>query len=151
MEEDPSWYLVSGADQAIPTAAQKFMAKRAGSHTTEVKGGSHLALVSHAEAAADLITAADRATKLVSRSPAPGARVAAGLVHVAVGGLGEGRDVVLVEISDDLRRTLPPAARLPGTSCPGVTSAPAATSAPAPMWAPFIRIAPMPTRAPVST
>nr|WP_062336993.1 alpha/beta hydrolase [Herbidospora sakaeratensis] len=59
----PSWYLVSGADQAIPTAAQKFMAKRAGSHTVEVKSASHLILVSHAEATADLVTAADRATR----------------------------------------------------------------------------------------
>ncbi|WP_030454861.1 alpha/beta fold hydrolase [Herbidospora cretacea] len=59
----PSWYLVSGADQAIPAAAQKFMAKRAGAHTTEIKGASHLVMVSHPEAAADLVAAADRATR----------------------------------------------------------------------------------------
>lgn len=59
----PSWYLVSGADQAIPPAAQKFMAKRAGAHTSEIKGASHLVLVSHADAAADLVTAADRVTR----------------------------------------------------------------------------------------
>ncbi|MFJ8996513.1 alpha/beta fold hydrolase [Streptomyces sp. NPDC102279] len=34
----PSWYLVAGSDQAIPAAAERFMAQRAGAHTTEVKG-----------------------------------------------------------------------------------------------------------------
>lgn len=61
--EIPSWYLVAGADQAIPAAAQRFMAKRAGAHTVEIRGASHVVMISHAEAAADLVTTADRATR----------------------------------------------------------------------------------------
>ncbi|MFD9004174.1 alpha/beta fold hydrolase [Streptomyces sp. NPDC059582] len=32
----PSWYLVSSKDHVIPPAAERYMAKRAGSHTVEV-------------------------------------------------------------------------------------------------------------------
>jgi pimeloyl-ACP methyl ester carboxylesterase len=42
----PSWYLVAGADQAIPPAAQRYMADRVDAHTSEVKGASHAVMVS---------------------------------------------------------------------------------------------------------
>ncbi len=42
----PSWDIVTTQDLNIPAAAQRFMAKRAGSHTTEV-AASHSVAVSH--------------------------------------------------------------------------------------------------------
>ena len=59
----PSWYLVAGADQAIPPAAQRFMAKRIGAHTSEVKGASHVVMISHSDTATAVITAAARTTR----------------------------------------------------------------------------------------
>jgi pimeloyl-ACP methyl ester carboxylesterase len=53
----PSFYLVSTDDRMIPPDAQRFMAKRAGSQTVEVKG-SHAVYVSQPRAVADLIQAA---------------------------------------------------------------------------------------------
>ncbi|MDO3649888.1 alpha/beta fold hydrolase [Nocardia mangyaensis] len=53
----PSWYLVSGADQVIPPASQRFMADRIGATTTEIPA-SHASLVSRPEAVAAVITAA---------------------------------------------------------------------------------------------
>jgi pimeloyl-ACP methyl ester carboxylesterase len=50
----PSWYLVSTDDQIIPPEGQKMMAARAGSTVAEV-AGSHVAFISHPEAAAALI------------------------------------------------------------------------------------------------
>lgn len=50
----PSWYLVGLDDQAIPPAAQEFMAARAHSHTVEIHS-SHASLVSHPRAVAKLI------------------------------------------------------------------------------------------------
>ncbi|MGY5032966.1 alpha/beta fold hydrolase [Streptomyces sp. 900116325] len=58
----PSWFLVAGADNAIPPAAEKAMAQRAGSHTEVVRGASHAVLVSHPGATTDVIEAAARAT-----------------------------------------------------------------------------------------
>ncbi|MGY1497567.1 alpha/beta fold hydrolase [Streptomyces sp. QTS52] len=58
----PSWYLVAGADQAIPAAAQRFMATRAKSHTVEVKSSSHVVMLSHPDVTTDLIVTAARAT-----------------------------------------------------------------------------------------
>ncbi|MEE4542600.1 alpha/beta hydrolase [Streptomyces sp. V4-01] len=58
----PSWYLVAGADQAIPPAAEQAMAERAHAHTVTVKGASHAVPVSHPEAVTDLVEAAARAT-----------------------------------------------------------------------------------------
>jgi pimeloyl-ACP methyl ester carboxylesterase len=58
----PSWFLVAGADQAIPPAAEAAMAHRAGSHTQVVRGASHAVLVSHPDATAHLIEAAAHAT-----------------------------------------------------------------------------------------
>ncbi|QBS44397.1 alpha/beta fold hydrolase [Nocardia sp. CS682] len=50
----PSWFLVSADDRVIPPAAQRFMARRAGSRTTEVTA-SHASLVSQPAAAAAVI------------------------------------------------------------------------------------------------
>jgi pimeloyl-ACP methyl ester carboxylesterase len=58
----PSWYEVAGSDQAIPAAAERFMAKRANAHTIEIKDASHVVMVSHPDRTADLIIDAARAT-----------------------------------------------------------------------------------------
>ncbi|MFJ9098351.1 alpha/beta fold hydrolase [Streptomyces sp. NPDC102405] len=58
----PSWFLVAGADRAIPPAAEQAMARRAGSRTSVIRGASHAVLVSHPDATAHLIEAAARAT-----------------------------------------------------------------------------------------
>jgi pimeloyl-ACP methyl ester carboxylesterase len=58
----PSWFLVAGADHAIPPAAEQAMAHRAGSHTEVIRGASHAVLVSHPDATAHVIEAAARAT-----------------------------------------------------------------------------------------
>ncbi|MEU7860582.1 alpha/beta hydrolase [Nonomuraea sp. NPDC049141] len=59
----PSWYLVAGADQAIPPAAQRFMAQRAGARTSEVGEASHVIMISRPDATTAVITAAARATR----------------------------------------------------------------------------------------
>jgi pimeloyl-ACP methyl ester carboxylesterase len=61
----PSWYLVSTEDHIIPPDAERLMAKRAGSTVAEVKG-SHVAFISHPEAAAKLIEQAAKTVKLAS-------------------------------------------------------------------------------------
>jgi pimeloyl-ACP methyl ester carboxylesterase len=58
----PSWYLVAGADHAIPPAAEQAMARRAGAHTEVIRGASHAVLVSHPDATAHVIEAAARTT-----------------------------------------------------------------------------------------
>ncbi|WP_433201047.1 alpha/beta fold hydrolase [Dactylosporangium sp. CS-047395] len=55
----PSWYLVARDDKAIPPAAERAMAKRAGAHTVEV-ASSHAAMVSRPGAVTALILAAVR-------------------------------------------------------------------------------------------
>ncbi|MFI6763259.1 alpha/beta fold hydrolase [Micromonospora sp. NPDC050417] len=55
----PSWYLVARNDQVLPAAAQRFMARRAGSQVREV-GASHVAMISQPAVTADLITRAAR-------------------------------------------------------------------------------------------
>jgi pimeloyl-ACP methyl ester carboxylesterase len=50
----PSWYLVVTEDKMIPPAAQRLMAKRAGSAVVEIKG-SHAIYVSQPAAVASLI------------------------------------------------------------------------------------------------
>lgn len=59
----PSWYLVAGADNAIPPAAQRFMAERAGSKTVSIAGSSHVVMLSHPDAATALILAAYASTR----------------------------------------------------------------------------------------
>lgn len=58
----PSWYLVAGADQAIPAATEKFMAQRAGAHTVLIAGASHLVMLSHPGKVENMIVQAARAT-----------------------------------------------------------------------------------------
>ncbi|MDH6553691.1 pimeloyl-ACP methyl ester carboxylesterase [Streptomyces sp. SAI-117] len=58
----PSWFLVAGADRAVPPAAEQAMAVRAGSRTEVIRGASHAVLVSHPGATTRLIEAAARAT-----------------------------------------------------------------------------------------
>src|ERR1700760_2340085 len=50
----PSWYAVSTEDRTINPDLQRFMAKRMGATTIEVKA-SHLSLISHPDAIANLI------------------------------------------------------------------------------------------------
>jgi pimeloyl-ACP methyl ester carboxylesterase len=57
----PSWTLVTTEDLAIPAESMRFMAKRAKSHTVEIKA-SHAVTVSRPDAVADLIDKAARAT-----------------------------------------------------------------------------------------
>ncbi|MDH2426352.1 alpha/beta hydrolase [Sphaerisporangium sp. TRM90804] len=58
----PSWYLIPTKDKVIPPAAQRFMARRAGSRVTEVNS-SHVVMVSHPAAATAVILAAHSATR----------------------------------------------------------------------------------------
>jgi len=57
-----SWYLVATDDRMIPPPAQRAMAERAGSTTTEAPG-SHAIYVSQPSAVSDLITQAARALR----------------------------------------------------------------------------------------
>jgi pimeloyl-ACP methyl ester carboxylesterase len=50
----PSWYLVAQNDEAIPPDAERQFASRMGATTVEIASG-HVAMVSHPDAAADLI------------------------------------------------------------------------------------------------
>jgi pimeloyl-ACP methyl ester carboxylesterase len=54
----PSWFLVAGQDHAIPPAAERAMAARAGAHTIEVSSSSHVAMISHPKEVAGLIESA---------------------------------------------------------------------------------------------
>ncbi|MFZ3599145.1 alpha/beta fold hydrolase [Streptomyces sp. BH104] len=58
----PSWYLIPTEDKVIPSAAQRFMAERAGSKVTEIRS-SHVVMISHPEAVARMINSAYRATR----------------------------------------------------------------------------------------
>ena len=51
----PSWYFISGGDQIITPASEKAMAARAHSQVTVFDGGSHLTLISHADAVTAVI------------------------------------------------------------------------------------------------
>ena len=53
----PSWYAVSTEDRTIDPNLERFMAKRMGATTIEVKA-SHLSLISQPDAIARLILAA---------------------------------------------------------------------------------------------
>jgi pimeloyl-ACP methyl ester carboxylesterase len=54
----PSWYLISTGDQIITPASEFAMARRAHSHITVFRGGSHLTLISHPNAVTAVITSA---------------------------------------------------------------------------------------------
>jgi pimeloyl-ACP methyl ester carboxylesterase len=52
----PSWFLYGSLDKNIPPAAHAYMAKRAGARrAVEVKGASHVVMVSHPDALVQLI------------------------------------------------------------------------------------------------
>ncbi|GEC02767.1 alpha/beta hydrolase [Streptomyces spinoverrucosus] len=57
----PSWDIITTEDLNIPAAVQRFMAKRAHAHTTEV-AASHSVAASHPHLVADVIERAARAT-----------------------------------------------------------------------------------------
>ncbi|MET7880538.1 alpha/beta hydrolase [Micromonospora profundi] len=57
----PSWNMIAIDDLAIPVKAQRYMAKRAGAHTVEIKA-SHAVTVSRPQAVANLIDKAARST-----------------------------------------------------------------------------------------
>ena len=52
-----SWYVVATEDHTIPPDAERFMAKRAGSAVTEIKG-SHVVFISQPKAVAEVIVKA---------------------------------------------------------------------------------------------
>jgi pimeloyl-ACP methyl ester carboxylesterase len=56
----PSWYLVAGADKALGAANERYMAHRIHATTVEVKGASHVVMISHPATVVKLI--ADAAT-----------------------------------------------------------------------------------------
>src|SRR3984893_7051893 len=58
----PSWYLVANQDNAIPPAAERFMAARMHAHTVQIDS-SHAAMVSHPGAVTDLILSAAQAVR----------------------------------------------------------------------------------------
>ncbi|WP_406187247.1 alpha/beta fold hydrolase [Streptomyces sp. NBC_01006] len=58
----PSWALIATADKNIPPAAERWMARRAGSRTTEVDA-SHAVAVSRPAVVTDVILDAARATR----------------------------------------------------------------------------------------
>ena len=51
----PSWYLVAGADKAVGVANERFMAERIHAATVEVKGASHVVMISHPKKVVNLI------------------------------------------------------------------------------------------------
>lgn len=57
----PSWYLVATHDRAIPPATQRFMAARAGAHTSEVRA-SHVPQISQPDATVRVILEAATST-----------------------------------------------------------------------------------------
>jgi pimeloyl-ACP methyl ester carboxylesterase len=61
----PSWYLVATGDRMIPAAAQRMMAKRAGSTVTEV-AGSHAIFLSKPDAVVNLIATAANSKALAA-------------------------------------------------------------------------------------
>jgi pimeloyl-ACP methyl ester carboxylesterase len=50
----PSWYLVAHDDNTIPPVSERAMARRAGSHTVEIRS-SHVAMISHPATVARLV------------------------------------------------------------------------------------------------
>jgi pimeloyl-ACP methyl ester carboxylesterase len=54
----PSWFFISTGDRIITPASERAMARRANSKITEVRGGSHLTLISHPDAVTSVIGSA---------------------------------------------------------------------------------------------
>ncbi|MFJ4834888.1 alpha/beta fold hydrolase [Streptomyces sp. NPDC088747] len=59
----PSWFVIPTADKVIPAELQRFMARRAGSTTVEVRGASHVVMMSRPDVVVRQILAAHRATR----------------------------------------------------------------------------------------
>lgn len=57
----PSWYLIGRQDKVITPAAERFMARRAHSHTVEINS-SHVSYISHPQKVTNLILRAARKT-----------------------------------------------------------------------------------------
>ena len=51
----PSWFMVAGADKAIGAANERYMAQRIHATTVEVKGASHVVMISHPKKVVNLI------------------------------------------------------------------------------------------------
>jgi len=63
----PSWFIYGSGDKNLPVATTLFMAKRAGAKkVVEIKGASHLLLVSHPKETAKLILEAAQLTLVAS-------------------------------------------------------------------------------------
>ena len=63
----PSWFIYGTGDKNLPVATTEFMAKRAGAKkVVEIKGASHLLLVSHPKETAKLIVEAAQQTLVAS-------------------------------------------------------------------------------------
>jgi pimeloyl-ACP methyl ester carboxylesterase len=59
----PSWFLYGSLDKNVPPAVHAFMAKRAGAkETVEIKGSSHVVMMSHPDALVKMIEDAKVAT-----------------------------------------------------------------------------------------
>jgi pimeloyl-ACP methyl ester carboxylesterase len=59
----PSWFLYGSLDKNVPPAVHAFMAKRAGAReTVEIKGSSHVVMMSHPDALVKMIEEAAAAT-----------------------------------------------------------------------------------------
>lgn len=59
----PSWFLYGSLDKNIPPTVHEFMAKRAGAkQTVEIKGSSHVVMMSHPDALVKLIDEAEAET-----------------------------------------------------------------------------------------
>ncbi|MEU1723344.1 alpha/beta hydrolase [Nonomuraea sp. NPDC005692] len=59
----PSWFVIPTADNVIPPAVQRFMAKRAGGKIKEVPGASHVVMMSRPDTVVRHILAAYAATR----------------------------------------------------------------------------------------
>jgi pimeloyl-ACP methyl ester carboxylesterase len=59
----PSWFIIPTADNVIPPAVQRFMAKRAGGKVKEVPGASHVVMMSRTDTVVRQILAAHAATR----------------------------------------------------------------------------------------
>jgi pimeloyl-ACP methyl ester carboxylesterase len=60
----PSWFLYGSLDKNIPPSVHAFMAKRAGAkEVVEIRGASHVVMMSHPEALVKLIESAAAATR----------------------------------------------------------------------------------------
>jgi len=59
----PSWYLVAGSDRAVGADVERAMAKRIGAKTVEVKGASHVVMISRPKKTTALILEAARSAK----------------------------------------------------------------------------------------